>query len=66
MATSILSMQRRHFQLIADVLWDLRHEPAVEQATLLMVIREFQRQLKRTNPKFDGERFYSACVERRS
>jgi hypothetical protein len=55
-----MSMQRRHFKFIADVLWDLRHEPAIDQPTLQMVAREFARQLKRTNTRFDAERFIDA------
>jgi len=57
---SHIGMQRRHFQFIADVLWDLRHEPAIDPATLRMVAREFARQLKRTNGRFSAERFIAA------
>jgi len=60
MATSVYHMQRRHFKFIADVLWDLRHEPAIDQSTLKMIVNEFARQLKRTNNRFDAERFIDA------
>ena len=60
MAAQSYHMQRRHFQFIADVLWDLRHEPAIDQATLHMIVREFARQLRRTNSRFDADRFINA------
>jgi hypothetical protein len=60
MANQSYHMQRRHFKFIADVLSDLRHEPAIDQPTLQMIAQEFARQLKRTNSRFDPDRFISA------
>ena len=60
MATQSYHMQRRHFQFIADVLWDLRHETAIDQPTLKMVAQEFARQLTRTNARFNADRFINA------
>jgi len=60
-----MTMQKRHFQFIADTLWDLRHEPAVDQPTLKMIVDEFARQLKRTNSRFDADRFVRAATEQR-
>jgi len=55
-----MTMQKRHFELIARTLKNLRDEPAVDQATLDMVVREFGRSLRATNPNFDISRFEEA------
>lgn len=57
-------MTRAHFELIAATLKGLRHEPAVEPATLEMVAREFARTLKATNAGFKPERFMEATKAR--
>lgn len=53
-------MTRAHYELIAATLKGLRHEPAVEAATLEMVVREFARTLRATNAGFKPERFEAA------
>lgn len=55
-----MTMQRRHFEMIAETIKDLRREPAADQPTIEMVAREFARALARTNPRFDTERFVEA------
>jgi hypothetical protein len=57
-------MQRRHFEFIASVLRDLEHEPAIDQSTLQAIVREFSRQLKRTNAGFDADRFIRAATDK--
>ena len=53
-------MERRHFCFIAEVLKDLRNEPYCCQKTVDAVVREFMRQLRRTNSRFDADRFERA------
>jgi hypothetical protein len=55
-----MTMQRRHFEVIAETIKGLRHEPAADQPTVEMVAREFARALARTNPRFDADRFVEA------
>ena len=52
-----MRLTKQHFQLIADTIkaTNLAHEVRVELA------KEFQRELKKTNPKFDKEKFLEAC-----
>jgi hypothetical protein len=54
------TMQRRHFELIAATIREMRTEPAPDKATLDMVASEFARALKATNGRFDAERFIAA------
>tara|TARA_R100000234_G_scaffold23021_1_gene13032 strand:- start:2771 stop:3187 length:417 start_codon:yes stop_codon:yes gene_type:complete len=52
-----MRLTKQHFQLIADTIkaTNLAHEDRVELA------EEFQRELKKTNPQFDKEKFLEAC-----
>ena len=59
-ANRTISLQRRHFEFIAEVLKDLRNEPYCCQKTLDAVVREFIRQLPRTNSRFNADRFERA------
>jgi hypothetical protein len=48
-------MERRHFQVIADI---IRLLPVYERTH---IAAHFAKQLGRTNIRFDHERFLSAC-----
>ena len=58
-ATKTLSLQRRHFEFIAEVLKDLRKTDCC-QRTLDAIVAEFMRQLPRTNSRFNADRFERA------
>jgi hypothetical protein len=53
-------MTRRHFELVANALKNLRDEPAADQPTLDMVARELARTFAQTNPNFNPDRFFAA------
>ena len=50
-------MQKRHFELIAEVIRSLPHD-----ATKIEVTLAFADALAQTNELFDEERFRAACV----
>lgn len=50
-------MTRKDFQLIADTI----AETATTKAQLLAFATAFADQLAKTNPRFDRQRFISAC-----
>lgn len=57
-----MTMQRRHFEFIADTVRDLGLQPDIRAA----VAMEFALKLNRTNANFDRARFLKACgVEER-
>ncbi len=61
------TMQRRHFELIASVIADLRAnsyqigDPVIDVVSVDDITREFSRALRATNSNFDAARFEYAC-----
>lgn len=55
-----MTMQRRHFELIAETLKGFRHDPEADPKTVNRIANEFARALARTNPRFNTERFIDA------
>ncbi len=59
-----MTMQRRHFELIAEALRDSKPEPhwdANKQAQWEVTINRFLAKLRSTNPNFNEARFLRAC-----
>ena len=59
-----LSMQRRHFQMIAEVLNDSFPVPENNTDPVLywrLIVESFASRLASTNPGFDRARFLAAC-----
>ncbi len=53
-------LQKRHFEFIAATLAKL--EPSmVPDFMFAEIVTAFRRELKATNPYFNGERFHDAC-----
>lgn len=53
-------MERRHFELIAKIIADLR-AAGLDESEHACVTRNFARQLAPTNPAFNRARFLKAC-----
>lgn len=62
MRNTKVTMQRRHFELIAETIRFANVAPAVRAA----MAAEFARALKVTNPMFNAERFIEAATEPRA
>jgi len=55
-------MTRKHFQMIADILSNFNVDNLVNQSEVTAMIAEtYARELKQHNPRFDKERFLTAC-----
>lgn len=50
-------LQKRHFQMIANIL----REIDLSQDQRAQLARAFARELASTNPRFDKDRFLAAC-----
>jgi hypothetical protein len=62
-----MSMQRRHFELIAETIKRARFAPnvspfqGISEDAHSAIAREFAQSLKATNPQFNTSRFLAAC-----
>jgi hypothetical protein len=56
-----IAVQKRHFELIAEVLRNLAH---VDSDCAQQIRTAFADMLQRTNPRFDRDRFLSAATPR--
>lgn len=62
-----MSMQRRHFELIAETIKRARFSPnvspfkGISEDAHSTIAREFAQSLKATNPNFNTARFLTAC-----
>jgi hypothetical protein len=54
-------MERRHYNLIADVIATAPYENSLDRARLIVA---FVEALKETNPRFDEERFVEAAWDK--
>ena len=55
------TMERRHFEVIAQVLKDLRENTFIDEATMDMIAQHFASRLFGTNPNFKVQKFLNAC-----
>lgn len=58
-----MTMQRRHFELIAETLKNTRETIQGEQHKVIhdLYAKAFAQALRSTNPQFNRERFLKAC-----
>lgn len=54
-------MTKQYFEAVAELIRDMRQDPACDRATIGMVAAEFVRLFKQSNPRFDTARFLIAC-----
>lgn len=54
-------MQRRHFELIAEILNNYATGDAAQRETVRAIAEAFASRLARENARFDRDRFLRAC-----
>lgn len=54
-------MTKKHYELIAHTIAVLRHNHHISEKAHNQIVDEFAYQLRKTNPKFDRNRFLTAC-----
>jgi hypothetical protein len=56
-------MTRKDFQLIADTINELIDDGTLTPHQALIVVGRFGAELRTTNPRFDGNRFFDAATK---
>ena len=60
--TRQITMQRRHFEFIAETIRRDLHLAGINPADRAIVARVLADALRETNPRFDSSRFQAACA----